>query len=287
MVHRRLTALLAACLGFAAALATTVGAPEPAAAANARVAIANYLWTPKEIEIDLGEHVTWYWTGPDTMHSVTGISDNAKGIDTDPSSRLPSHDLGDTFQYTFNRPGTYRFQCKLHTLVGGSVTVSNRPGDPISEPDPVPKINVDRSKPVLSDVRLASKRFGRKGASMRFSLNDRGKLDAEYFRYEPKRKGKRKRNRNGDRKGNRKAKDDRKGRGKQGRRKRGGGPRVKREFAGWDRWRVHIGWNHVRLGDRSKHFKPRPGRYVAVLRAIDQTANESKPKRIRFTIRRR
>ena len=232
-------------------------APEQASAANTRVAIANYLWTPEEIQLDLGEHVTWYWTGPDTMHSVTGVSENAKGIDTDPQSRLPEHALGDTFQYTFDQPGVYRFQCKLHTLVGGTVTVSDEPGDPVSEPDPIPKINVDRSKPVIRDLRLKATRFGRKGTSMQYSLNDHGKLDAEYFRYE--RRGKRAR-----------------GKGK---------PKLR--FAGWTKWKAHIGWNNARLGARSRNFKPRPGRYVAVLRAIDRTANESKPQRVTFTIRRR
>lgn len=241
---------------------------EPAAAANARVAIANYMWTPQDIRLDLGEHVTWYWTGPDTMHSITGVSENAKGIDTDPQSRLPEHDLGDTFQHTFEQPGVYRFQCKLHTLVGGTVTVSEQPGDPVTEPDPVPKVNVDRSKPVIRDVRLQSRRFGRRGTSMRYSLNDRGRLDAEYFRYEG----------SGGKKGSR---------GKGGGRARLGKGKPKLKFAGWTRWKAHIGWNHARLGARSKRFKPRPGRYVAVLRATDRTANESRPVRVSFTIRSR
>ncbi len=255
MVHRRLILRPAAVPLLAATLLLALAtlSADRAGAANARVAIANYMWTPAEIDLDLGEHVTWYWTGPDTMHSVTGTSANAKDIDTDPQSRLPEHALGDSFQHTFDQPGTYRFHCKLHTLVQGTVIVSDRPGDPITEPDPVPKINVDRSKPVLRDVRLGASKFGRKGTSLKFSLNDRGRLDAEYFRYG--RKGKR--------------------------------HQAKRSFAGWAKWKAYIGWNGVRIGGRSKNFKPRPGRYEAVLRAIDQTENESKPKRVRFTIRRR
>lgn len=252
MVHRQLRsardAVAFLCLAVATFAALGLAAADRAEAANARVAISNYMWAPAEIELDLGEHVTWYWTGPDTMHSITGISDNAKHIDTDPGSRLPSHALGDTFQYTFDEPGEYRFHCKLHTLVRGTVTVSDQPGDPVSEPDPVPKINVDRSRPVLGDVRLQKRRFGRRGTSLRFSLNDRGWLDAEYFRF------------------------DRRG---------------KRRFAGWAKWPAHVGWNGVRLGKRSKHFRPRAGRYIAVLRAIDLTENESRPVRVRFRIWRR
>ena len=38
------------------------------------------------------------------------------------------------------------------------------------------------------------------------------------------------------------------------------------------------------LGGRAKHFKARPGRYHAVLRATDEAANESKPVKKAFTI---
>jgi hypothetical protein len=43
----------------------------------------------------------------------------------------------------------------------------------------------------------------------------------------------------------------------------------------------------VRFGDRSKHFKPRPGRYLAVVSATDESQNTAKPRRLKFSIRRR
>ena len=46
--------------------------PATAGATNQRVAISNYQWSIPDVQIDLGENVTWYWTGPDVVHSVTG-----------------------------------------------------------------------------------------------------------------------------------------------------------------------------------------------------------------------
>ena len=59
-----------------------------------------------DLNLDLGEHVTWYWTGPDTMHSVTGQPPNAGQWDSDPGS-LPKHNIGDNYQLTFDQPGIY------------------------------------------------------------------------------------------------------------------------------------------------------------------------------------
>ena len=96
-----------------------------ASATNTRVSIANYAWSNKAVHIDLGEKVTWDWLGPDTAHSVTGISENDLGWDSDPKTDAPSHQPGDSFTLQFNSPGTYLFQCKLHAVVRGEVIVSD------------------------------------------------------------------------------------------------------------------------------------------------------------------
>ena len=102
----------------------------PALGANRRIAIGHYQWSDPEIHLDLGEHVTWYWVGPDTMHSVTGTSPNDLGLDSDPGNDQPRHNVGSSFQLSFNTPGTYTFQCKLHSAVHGEVIVSSTPGRP-------------------------------------------------------------------------------------------------------------------------------------------------------------
>ena len=73
---------------------------------------------------------------------------------------------------------------------------------------------------------------------MRASISEGGTLDAEYYRLDSK------------------------------------GHRV---YNGYHEWGTFLGINHLRLAARWKHFKARPGRYVAVLRATDESNNTSKP----------
>jgi len=222
--------------------------PALGSAANRRVAISDYSWSDDAIQLDLGEHVTWYWTGPDTLHSVTGDSPNAVGLDSDPGSNNPNHKIGDSFALEFDQPGTYAFRCKLHALVRGTVTVSANPGDPVSEPDPVPKSTVDLRAPRITDVGLGARRFGRRGTNLRFGVGETARLSADYYRY--------------DASGH-------------------------RHFTGYSDWPAHTGMNGVRLAEKRKHFNPRPGSYLAVLTATDEARNVSEPRRVTFHIRRR
>jgi len=221
--------------------------PSEASAANRRVAIGDFMWSDDELEIDKGEHVSWYWIGPDTLHSVTGEGPPASGLDSDPGTNFPEHEIGDTFELDFDAPGTYKFRCKLHSSVRGTVTVSNKPGDPVTEPDPVPKSRVDRKAPNLRNVRIDRSRFRRNGTAMKYSLNETARVDLEYFRF------------------------------------RKGGKRKK--FAGYARHkRGHIGFNRLRFGVRRQHFKARPGRYLVKATATDESANTTRPVKLRFRI---
>jgi plastocyanin len=245
VVHRQLRpirglAALGGALTGAALLFATA-----AHAANHRVSIGDYQWSSPQIHLDLGEHVTWYWVGPDTMHSVTGTSDNDRNIDSDAGINTPNHPLGDTFRLTFNHPGTYRFQCKLHPGVRGVVDVSSQPGDPNTEVDPVPKINFDLTPPHVSELKLRSRKFSRHGTTLHLGVDETSKIDAEYYEM-----------RHGHRAG----------------------------FAGWHVWHAHVGYNDVAFGGASKHFRPRPGRYLAVIRATDTSNNTGKKKTRRFRI---
>ncbi|MFN8111799.1 MAG: plastocyanin/azurin family copper-binding protein [Solirubrobacterales bacterium] len=230
-------------LGLVLLAALLLVLPAAADAANRRISISDYQWSNDEVNLDLGEHVTWYWTGPDTMHSVTGQPPNAKQWDSDPGS-LPRHDIGDNYQITFDQPGIYHFQCKIHSLVSGTVVVSNTPGDPETEPDSVPKSNVDLKPPKLRGLQLATK-FGPDGSPARYSLNESGKLDVEYYRL------------------------NRKGKGR---------------FAGWATYKAYVGYNRARIGKRKPHFTPKPGRYVAEFRVTDKAHNTSKAKKRSFRI---
>ena len=238
MVHRR----LALALAFLALLAV----PARAAADNTRVSIFNYQWSNKEVRINLGEKVTWDWLGPDLQHSVTGISPNDLQWDSDAGNDVPEHRAGDEYTLEFTQPGTYLFQCKLHSWVHGEVVVSATPGNPLSNPGPQPPLNIDLTPPTIGNVKLnRTKLRGDKGTQMTASISEGGSLDAEYYRLDPK------------------------------------GHRV---YNGYHEWATFLGINRIVLAGRWKHFKARPGRYVAVLRATDEAANTSKPVTKAFTI---
>jgi plastocyanin len=218
----------------------------PALALNTRVEIAHYRWSNPQVHIDLGEKVTWDWLGPDLAHSVTGISADDLQWDSDPGTDAPDHRAGDEYTLQFSQPGVYYFQCKLHAFVRGEVVVSDVPGDPSSNPGPRPPLNIDVKPPTLGTIALARPHTdGGGGIATSAHISERGTLDAEYYRLNSK------------------------------------GQRV---YNGYEVWKTFIGINHFQLGARWKHFRARPGRYVAVLRATDDSANTSKPVRKPFTI---
>jgi len=231
---------------LAVATAIALLLPAAASAANTRVSIANYAWSQPQVRVDRGEQVTWDWLGPDLAHSVTGISANDLQWDSDPGTDAPAHRAGDSFTLQFDQPGEYFFQCKLHAAVRGEVIVSDVPGDPSSDPGPQPPLNLDLKPPTLGSLSMPKQQTnGHGGLGFSVQISERGSLDAEYYRFNSK------------------------------------GRRV---YNGFEGWKAFIGVNHLRLGARGKHFRARPGRYLAVLRATDEAANESKPLRRRFAI---
>ena len=180
MVHRQ--SLIRVFLALGAALAGVSAArPAVARASDAKVAIGDYRWSHPVVSVDLGQRATWYWVSPDTMHSVTGVSANDVGEDSDPNRPEPEHRVGDTFRLSFTQPGVYQFRCKLHPVVHGEVIVSATPGDPADDPDPIPRLNVDLTRPTLNDIFLASRRLTLRGTELHLALDDPSVIDAEIW----------------------------------------------------------------------------------------------------------
>jgi plastocyanin len=245
VVHRHpLSAIRAAVAATAAAALAVLGAAGPARAADAKVAIGHYQWSNPVVHVDVGQHVTWYWVGPDTEHSVTGISPDDATDDSDPG-RLPDHRIGSTYQLTFTQPGVYEFQCKLHPVVHGEVVVSDTPGDPSDDPDPIPKPNVDLTRPTLTGLFLSPSSFSAAGTTLNLALDDPSLVDAEIWHVT---------------RGHRST------------------------YAGWQSWHAHIGFNYLPFGARGRHFRPATGRYVAFVQATDLFSNVSSTHRVAFRI---
>lgn len=281
----RLPVLLA---GLLALIGFAFLVPVSASANSTRISVGDFRWS-KDAEIDLGESVTWDFIGPDLQHSVTGQAPNASQWDSDPQTNVPFQPLGREYKVTFDQPGTYEFVCKVHSSVRGTVTVSNTPGDPDSDPGPKPELNFDLDVPVVDDyfftrdgISTAPGIIGAngKGIGFRFSVGERGTADADYYRLVPRYRWKT-------------VKKKKRVRGK------GGKTRVKvvrvkkkvlvkrvRQFAGYSEWETHVGQNLVRFAVSSATFpNPKAGKYIALFRATDESANTTDPIELSFEIK--
>jgi plastocyanin len=98
---------------------------------------AGHAFDPKEITVDAGETVTWI-NDSEESHTVTAFDDgipegaeyfdNGGAEDEDEARDAVGDNLmqpGDTFEVTFDEPGTYRYLCIPHESHGmvGTVTV--------------------------------------------------------------------------------------------------------------------------------------------------------------------
>ena len=89
--------------------------PPAEAAGEVKVSIDNFAFKPKELSVAAGTTVTWI-NHDDVPHTASSAGDrpafDSKALDTD-----------DKYSFTFTRPGTYKYYCKVHTHMTGTVVV--------------------------------------------------------------------------------------------------------------------------------------------------------------------
>lgn len=76
------------------------------------VAIKNSAFDPRELTIAAGDMVTW--TNNDAM---------LHNVDIDNLAKSPRMQQGETFTQTFDKPGTYNYDCDIHPFMKGTVIV--------------------------------------------------------------------------------------------------------------------------------------------------------------------
>lgn len=87
----------------------------PAAAAANEIVIDDYSFGPAQLSVTAGTKVVWTNDDPDP-HTVTS--------EADPKVfKSPPLDTGDSFAFTFDKPGTYRYFCTIHPRMRGTVVV--------------------------------------------------------------------------------------------------------------------------------------------------------------------
>ena len=94
-------------------------------------------------------------------------------------------------------------------------------------------------RPTVSGITLQPRRFSLGGTTLHYALDDSSTIDAEIWHSSHGRRG---------------------------------------TYAGWQQWRGHIGFNQVRFASRHRHFKPRPGSYIAYLTPTDFFGNMGRTK---------
>jgi plastocyanin len=83
------------------------------AAADMAIKIDNFVFTPDTTEIAVGTTVTW--TNDDDIPHAVGANDL--------SWRSHAMDTGESFSYTFTKPGIYEYFCTLHPHMKGKIVV--------------------------------------------------------------------------------------------------------------------------------------------------------------------
>jgi len=79
------------------------------------VKIDNFTFEPRELVIPVGTTVTWQ-NADDVPHTATGNGENP-AFDSGPL------DTDDKFSFTFSKPGTFAYYCKVHPHMTGVITV--------------------------------------------------------------------------------------------------------------------------------------------------------------------
>jgi plastocyanin len=90
---------------------------EASQASEAEVVMKLVAFTPDQLEVAAGTTVTW--TNRDAgAHTVTSgtVVQGGAGVTQEPDGTFDSDDIpkGETFEQTFDEPGTYPYFCALH-----------------------------------------------------------------------------------------------------------------------------------------------------------------------------
>ena len=97
------------------AASPTASAAQTPATGNA-VTIQNFAFAPATLSVSVGTKVTW--TNNDTtVHDVTSTDGPAVGAATTSLFASGTLNQGDSFSFTFAKPGTYYYECTIHAAM--------------------------------------------------------------------------------------------------------------------------------------------------------------------------
>src|SRR5674476_325016 len=92
---------------------TTPASTPSSSAGGTSVAIANYAFTPQTLTVKAGTTVTW--TNDDSVpHNVISATNMSPSATTTSAFASGNFNQGQTFTFTFSKPGTYYYVCSIH-----------------------------------------------------------------------------------------------------------------------------------------------------------------------------
>ena len=102
--------------------ALLIGSVSATFAADHRVTVANFQFTPKTVNARVGDTISWSWQTGSANHTTTSTSvpKGAASWDAQLNAATPK------FRYRITTAGTYRYQCSFHFAMGmkGTIRVS-------------------------------------------------------------------------------------------------------------------------------------------------------------------
>jgi plastocyanin len=106
--------------GTAGMAGMAMPAPDPGAAPDApvatdTVAILNFAYSPATATVKVGTTVTWTNQDQD-QHTVTAMNDG-------PFHSAPLN-TGESYRYTFTKPGRFEYLCTIHPFMTATVVVT-------------------------------------------------------------------------------------------------------------------------------------------------------------------
>lgn len=112
-------------------LLAVAGAAAPALAKGEGVNIVDKTFEPATIQVAVGDTVTWTVTKSiGEPHSVTQGKSGETGTPLFDSGLETLKDDGSTFQWTFDKDGTFDYFCSVHPGMVGQVVVLAAGGEP-------------------------------------------------------------------------------------------------------------------------------------------------------------
>ena len=98
---------------FAVVLVAMVPVSCPCFAAETQIVMKNFDFSPMDVTIAAGDTVVWTNKDgePHTVASADGVFHS------------PALDEGDSFRFTFDHPGVYKYICSIHPKMRATVTV--------------------------------------------------------------------------------------------------------------------------------------------------------------------